>query len=115
MSKSTFIAGDKVRIVKSGYGTAPEDVGKVTTVLSTSPGYVVYDTQELHIGTYGWAKGRYTGNAEAFERVVSHPLVRNHNQVRADRRKELLDGVVAYHTAGKAVPDEWIAELAGRY
>lgn len=71
------------------FGSKPESFNQ-----STFPAYELVDGEIVPEGT------------------LPKPVVRDHNQVRADRRKELLDGVVAYHTAGKAVPDEWLSELS---
>lgn len=45
-----FKVGDTVRIIESGWSTAPEDVGRKTTVLGVrGDGYIIYDARHLSI------------------------------------------------------------------
>ena len=86
---STFKVGDKVRCISGAGGLRDGAQKDMVGLDKAEPEWLAY----------------------RFELVERPSKVRTREQVLADRRKELLDGVVANHTAGIKVPQEWIEEL----
>jgi hypothetical protein len=99
---SAFKVGDKIRCTN---GTDALRTGTVHTVLYAGPGSCQRDMVGIDTAEPEWIASR-------FELVEpAKPIVRTKEQVWADRTKELLDGIVATHTAGQEIPREWIEEL----
>lgn len=99
--------------IKKGSRVVCVDAGGYRSVVDGCE-YVVSEVTNngFYIKVEGANQSFYASRFKLVEEAKPAVAVRDHNQVRADRRKELLDGVVAYHTAGKAVPDEWLSELS---
>jgi len=98
----TFKAGDKIRCI-NGIGAARGiEEGNIYEVES--------DYGCLQIVGHYCPIGHWRPRFELVK-PEAPVLVRTKDQVQADRTKELLDGIVATHTAGQEVPREWIEEL----
>jgi len=100
---TTFKVGDKIRCI-DGKGAAKGIKEGETYEVERD------DASGLQIvGVYS-AGGHWRPRFELAKPEVK-VTVRTKEQVWADRTKELLDGIVATHTAGQEIPREWIEEL----
>lgn len=96
--------GDFVRVIDNHGAFNNHAVGEVLEVKYVGGRFVGFSFDE----EASWDEDRF----QVVPKETPAPVVvRTKEQVQADRRKELLDGVVANHTAGINVPHEWIEEL----